>query len=183
MKFAGYMPIGAAINGTTAINSYISNANNKGFYVIHGGNDSPSSRYTPLINGLTTNGAILNSKLMPGVGHTIDFPNRDQILTDAFMWLDSVRTTQLSSISLTESSKDLKVYPTILDPERQNVRIEVSEEFIGQSISVYHISGAEVSSSLIKNSTSNVEIPNQAGTYFVVLGDDDNALIQKIIRN
>lgn len=88
--FCGYMPIGAAINGAGDVNSVANNVTNKPVYIVHGANDNASNRYWPALTSLTGSGAILNSILLPGVGHTIDFANRNQILTDAFMWIDSV---------------------------------------------------------------------------------------------
>ena len=49
-----------------------------------------------MINDLWANCAFVDSNLMAGVGHTIDFPNRNQILGDAYQWIDSVN---LSSIN------------------------------------------------------------------------------------
>lgn len=88
--FGGFVPIGAAINGTTEVQGIIQNAEGKPFYLVHGANDSPNIRYWPIRQALIDNGAIVNSILMPGVGHTIDFPNRNEILGVAFQWVDSV---------------------------------------------------------------------------------------------
>lgn len=89
--FGGLIPIGAAINGTSQVNGPLqANAACKAVYIVHGSNDSPNNRYYPVRTALLNSGAILNSLLMPGVGHTIDFPNRNQILTTAFQWIDSV---------------------------------------------------------------------------------------------
>lgn len=89
--FRGLIPIGAAITGTNEVNQpLLDNAECMPVYIVHGGNDSPNNRYWPVRMALINNGALLNSILMPGVGHTIDFPNRNQILGDAFQWIDSV---------------------------------------------------------------------------------------------
>lgn len=96
--FGGLMPIGAAITNLNEVTSTLqANSNCRGVYIVHGANDAASSRYTPVRNALINSGAILNSILMSGVGHTIDFPNRNQILTNAFQWLDSVNNVQLVS--------------------------------------------------------------------------------------
>lgn len=90
-RFGGFLPIGAAINGTTEVTPALqARAANKPFYLVHGGDDSPNTRYTPVRTALEANGAILNSLLMPGVGHTIDFPGRNEILKTAYRWVDSV---------------------------------------------------------------------------------------------
>lgn len=89
--FSGFLPIGAAITQTNEVNLPLQiNAQCKPVYIVHGGNDNPGNRYFPILGALTNIGAITNSILMPGVGHTIDFPNRNQILTDAYLWIDSV---------------------------------------------------------------------------------------------
>ncbi len=110
-RFRGFMPIGAAVN-FSEVSSVIQNAVGKPYYLVHGGNDSPNVRFTPLLNGLNDNDAITNSMLMPGIGHTIDFPNRNQILTDAFIWLDSVNcaasTTPILEI---EQVSQIAIFP------------------------------------------------------------------------
>lgn len=89
--FSGLLPIGAAITNTNEVNTTLqANSSCKPLYLVHGGNDSPNTRFYPIRTALMNNGAIVNSLLMPGVGHTIDFPNRNQILTTAFQWIDSV---------------------------------------------------------------------------------------------
>ncbi|MGK0364365.1 MAG: putative esterase [Saprospiraceae bacterium] len=88
-KFAGFLPIGAAIEGTNQVTGFLQNAADKPFYLVHGGNDSPASRFTPMLNALNDNGACVESILMPGIGHTIDFPNRNTILTTAFQWIEN----------------------------------------------------------------------------------------------
>ena len=88
-QFAGFMPIGAAISGTNEFADVIDQAQDTKWAIIHGSFDSPGSRYSPAINGLRGEGACVKSVLMNGVGHTIDFPNRNEILTEHFMWLDS----------------------------------------------------------------------------------------------
>ncbi|HHG84544.1 MAG TPA: T9SS type A sorting domain-containing protein [Bacteroidetes bacterium] len=89
-KFCGYLPIGAAISTNTISASLFGQARNKGVYVVHGGSDNPNVRYWPAVNTLADSGAIVSSILLPGVGHTIDFANRNAILSTAFSWLDSV---------------------------------------------------------------------------------------------
>jgi hypothetical protein len=88
--FGGYIPIGAAVSGATAFAPIIGNAEGKPYYLVHGALDNPVVRYTPMLNALNANCALVNSLLMTGVGHTINFPNRDLILSDAFFWVDSV---------------------------------------------------------------------------------------------
>ena len=112
-RFGGYMPIGAAINGAGEISTVAVNANNEAFYVIHGSQDNPNLRFNPLVGSLNNNNAIVKTLLMNGVGHTIDFANRNSILSDAYFWIDSVNCAQLASASIEnfETYKSITVFP------------------------------------------------------------------------
>ena len=64
---------------------------------MHGDSDATVNLQTgffPIRDALIDAGAIVNSLILEEVGHTIDFPNRDQILTDAFLWVDSTSTAR-----------------------------------------------------------------------------------------
>jgi len=99
--FGGFIPVGPAIAGSSFVNNVIQNAALRPFYLVHGSNDSPNSRFYPMLTALFNNCAIVDSILMQGVGHTIDFPNRNSILTDAYKWVDSVNVTpRTASFSL-----------------------------------------------------------------------------------
>ena len=92
----GYIPVGAAINGTSEVNESLQlNAAGKPFYIVHGNLDAPGSRFFPIRDSLISKGAIVETNLMSGVGHTIDFPDRNAILTTAFDWIDSVNCSVL----------------------------------------------------------------------------------------
>lgn len=96
-RFAGVIPIGAAINGTSEIGPLLTRARQKPVYVIHGEQDAVQTRYYPAVAALEQNGALLRTLLMPGVGHTIDFPNRNRILSEAFRWIDSANLARIAS--------------------------------------------------------------------------------------
>lgn len=115
--FGGYLPIGAAITNLNEVGPVIGSSLNEPFYLVHGSMDSPSTRYTPVLNALNANGAIVNSLLMSGVGHTINFPNRNAILGTAFQWIDSVNCSNiLTSLSETPAAGDLWIHPTVIAP-------------------------------------------------------------------
>jgi hypothetical protein len=95
--FCGFMPIGAAIAGSGTFTGIAQNAAGKPFYLVHGANDAVNTRYYPALNTLNASNANVNSLLMPGVGHTIDFPNRNQILSTAFEWLEAENSCDLFS--------------------------------------------------------------------------------------
>ena len=111
--FGGYMPIGAAISGTNEVNVSLQNKSiGKPVYIIHGSNDSPNSRFYPVRDSLIAKGAIVNTLLQNGVGHTIDFPNRDAILTTAYNWIDSVNCNNLPTSTLEiKNSSDVLLFP------------------------------------------------------------------------
>ncbi len=88
-RFCGFLPIGAANNGAGVFNGIAKYATGKPFYLVHGSLDAVNISYYPALNTLNAWNANVNSLLMPGVGHTVDFPNRNQILTTAFQWLES----------------------------------------------------------------------------------------------
>ncbi len=119
--FAGIMPIGAAINGTNEIENIQSAATNNLFYIIHGSNDIPNTRFYPLVELLQNNDACVQSTLLEGVNHTIDFPNRNEILSDAYLWLkNTICLSQTESI-FSEKSITISPNPAI---KGQSVKIE-----------------------------------------------------------
>ncbi len=108
----GYIPVGAAINGTTEVNETLQmNATGKPFYIVHGSADAPTVRFYPVRDSLISKGAIVETNLLSGVGHTIDFPDRNEILTVAFNWIDSVNCSALSLPNFQIESNALRVYP------------------------------------------------------------------------
>lgn len=107
--FAGFMPIGAAISLGDVPNNIRSNAANLPWYLIHGSMDAPSTRYTAMLGMLDDNNAITESNYLSGVGHTIDFPNRNKILTEGFEWLDSVSSLNTSTAQIIDKEASLRI--------------------------------------------------------------------------
>lgn len=111
-RFGGFIPIGAAINGTSEVTGIIQQALSKPFFIVHGANDAPGSRFYPIRSALIMNGAIVEDTLMPGIGHTINFPNRNQILGMAYHWVDSVNCASLPTSVAEPLKKDaILAYP------------------------------------------------------------------------
>jgi len=111
-KFKGFLPIGAAINGLNEVTpQLIKQAKNKAVYILHGGNDNPGTRFYPVKKAFEDSGAIVNSRLLPGIGHTIDYPNRNQIFTEAFQWLDSVVVSQPNNVLPPIDKGNIKLFP------------------------------------------------------------------------
>jgi|GEM_PF-2253964 len=94
--FAGFMPIGAATSLIDLPQRRRNNAVCKPVAIIHGGNDSPNSRFYPMKDTLKNYTNYVWDTLMPSVGHTIDFANRNQILTMAFNYIDSINNLAVS---------------------------------------------------------------------------------------
>jgi len=148
--FAGFITIGAFINGIVQVSEYLpEKAQNKPFYIMHGDQDLVANiqvGFFPIRDALIDAGAVVNSLILEGVGHTIDFPNRDQILTDAFLWVDST-STALTSVGVEDDIPVLIHQPGILSPNypnpfRHSTRITYAVRQPGQvRIQVYNVVG------------------------------------------
>lgn len=102
-RIAGFLVVGAAVNGTTLFGETLSNAVDRPFCILHGSADAPNVRFTPVIEALETERAILFDTLLAGVGHTIDFPNRNGLLADCFRRMDQVVGDGMSSVDVGRS--------------------------------------------------------------------------------
>lgn len=136
-KFAGYMPIGAAMNGISPTSPYFMNANKKAFFVIHGSADSPFQRYFPFYGNLNDFGACAETEYMAGIGHTIDFPNRNQILTDAYKWLDA-QNCETTSLENEITPAEVAIFP---NPVRQGGALVLNSELKINQIEIFSLSG------------------------------------------
>ena len=160
-KFAGFMPIGAATS-INDINGISDQSFEKPFYVIHGGNDSPNTRFYPMIERLENEGAIVESNLLSGVGHTIFFPNQVQILTDGYTWLKE------NTASVVDVEDELlSASRAILTKENYSTGMSLmfSDEITGQ-INIYSLDGALIMS----GSTNGMKAPMQTGVYVISIG-------------
>ena len=168
-RFAGFMPIGAVIT-TNEVNSVISNANGKPFYLIHGSQDNPNGRYTAMLNILDANHACTNGMLLSGVGHTIDFANRDQILTNAFNWLDTVScqifVEDTTSVDSTVFITELEENSIELRQNGSNLIVENHKNLtIIDAVEFYSLNGELLKNEIISiNKGSNiVKMPKNKG--------------------
>ena len=118
-EFAGFIPIGAAISGGAEIQALTPNATNENWYIVHGSNDSPNNRFTPAVEQLTEAGACLETNLLAGVGHNIDFPNRNEILSEAFNFVK-----ENMCISSTLNTEDINNFSSIPNPSNSSFQIE-----------------------------------------------------------
>jgi len=179
-EFAGYIPIGAAIDGTQQVNSILPNANNEKFYIIHGSNDALSTRYTPIFNALQTNDACVESNVMPGVGHTIDFPNRNQILSEAYQWVSNPDNCVLEDVQEVGESPLIKIYPNPIKNE-QDLVVDLAEPNNIQEIEFYTPKGELV----IQFDPTQKSIPMEdmeKGTYIIRLVLKTNeVIVEKLV--
>lgn len=205
-KFGGFMPIGAAINGASPISSFSSNVKRKAVYIVHGSNDNPNTRYTPLVNEMNNKGAILNTLLMPGVGHTIDFPNRNSILTNAFNWIDSVNCFQIDSTTIYQDSVkayndsiaglDVLLYPVPVNnnlniypnPVGKEDMVQISfngQATVGHIVRVMDVKGAVVFSKKVypdKDGLIRIDVKSLgSGTYLVEVVNEQSLERGKLV--
>jgi len=179
-KFRGFMPIGAAVN-VSEVTNVVQNANGKPYYLVHGSNDTPNVRFTPLLNALNNNDAITNSLLMPGVGHTIDFPDRNQILTTAFEWLDSVNcaslTTPIIDIKL---EPKIEMYPNPLSSETSLNLVLPNDGVLISTVNVYSVKGElMLSKGDLEQGLNVLNLSINPGPYFIHFMQGDKTISVK----
>ncbi|HRI00947.1 MAG TPA: T9SS type A sorting domain-containing protein [Saprospiraceae bacterium] len=99
-QLQGYIPIGAAIDRLNPVVYSGSSGVKKKFYIIHGSGDDIQNRFYPIKNWLISEKACVQDSILPGIDHTFDFPNRNQILSAAYQHLmdsDCDLTNQIES--------------------------------------------------------------------------------------
>lgn len=136
-EYKGFLVIGAAVN-IGEVSTIVSSAQDENFYLVHGTNDSPNVRYEPLLEALQDNGACVETELMSNVGHTIDFPNRNEILATAFQWLKSNECG-------TSASEVIKPEEIIAFPNPFTEHFQLSKEYCRSEINLVDHIGREVS--------------------------------------
>ena len=161
-KFAGLMPIGAAIS-VSEVNNIKENADGVSIYIVHGSQDSPNSRFYPLRDAMLDNGACVESNLLSGVGHTIDFANQLEILTEAYNYLKENACTVTSTKNSTERTKTILKYNTL--ESGQQVELLIDDVKYGWSI--FTTTGVKVASG--KGKTMVVE--QTSGHYIIKVGE------------
>lgn len=97
----GLIPIGAAIDGMTQMQGKEQGASFKNVYLVHGANDDPGNRYQPAKLFFARTSACVFDTLMAGIGHTIDFPDRNNILTRAYqkVWNHDCLISSISELN------------------------------------------------------------------------------------
>ncbi|MBT3544803.1 MAG: hypothetical protein HN488_05600, partial [Saprospiraceae bacterium] len=160
-KFAGFMPIGAATS-VNDLDGIADQSFEKPYYIIHGENDNPNVRFYPMVERLLNEGALVESNLLPGVGHTIWFPNQVEVLTDGYIWLKE------NSASIVDVENQLlKDEHTILLKENYmpGMSLIFSDKISGH-IDIYTLDGTLIAS----GSSQEIKAPNQSGIYIASIG-------------
>ena len=175
--FKGLMPIGSAVNGTAEIAPVLENAEDMPFYLVHGRNDNLLNRFTLPKGAIENNGACVESIVMDGVDHTIDFPNRNQILTDAFEWLEDVQCGVSTSSKQLTNQEELMFYPNIISKDEQVKFSDYAGSF--ERIRLFDSQGAELKR---YNATQDLNMGLfGTGVYFLVFEKDGLSEVRRII--
>ena len=159
-KFAGLMPIGAAIS-IGEVNGIAENAEDVPVYIVHGSLDSPNNRFFPLLTAMEDNGACVESNLLPGVGHTIDFNNQVEILTDAYNYLQDNACT----ITATEEQEIMvePILPYSILENGQSITLELSKKADWE---IFSLDGQIIE----KGNQSQIVINMTSGIYIIRSG-------------
>lgn len=136
-EYRGLLVIGAAID-INILQNVVGNAKDQNIYIVHGSNDTPNVRFTPILNALEDNEACVETNLLQGIGHTIDFPDRNQILSDGFNWLKA-------NNCVLNSTQDNEFNPISIFPNPSFGTFTISEFVDIKNISIKDINGQEVS--------------------------------------
>ena len=172
-RFAGFIPIGAAINGTNEIGSIVQHAENKAFFVINGSNDSPNTRFYPAVNALMENNACVYDSLLPGQNHNFDFAGRNELLTFAYQWMDGLDcNSSTGTVEQFSESCDFNVYP---NPISKFEKLEIPNEKV--QLSLFNYSGQLVLSGQKELDLSNL----QGGLYLLEIRGENCLQTKKIL--
>ena len=175
-RLRGFIPIGAAINGTDGVNEVLQFAQGRPFYLVHGELDSPASRFFPMHASLTGYSAFVEDTLMPGIGHTIDFPDRNAILSRAYQWVDSVNTANPPSGVFDINVEPIKVYP---NPATTEIYFNLPSEAEFQ-VYVFNTRGDMVIQ--LKNQKTLLLDKLPAGNYFIKVRQENKQYGQTFTR-
>ena len=171
--FEGHLIIGAAINGLNEIGDIVENADLKSFYLVHGSNDAVGTRYTPAKTALENANACIEGQILQGVGHTIDFPDRNQILLDAFDWLEN-RACGLSESSDIEVTKH-NIYPNPSDGQFYINKLD-DQKIEG----IFDINGREIKYNTL-DSQIIMSAPSSGLFFLRMISKNGNPRIHKVL--
>lgn len=173
-EFEGFMPIGSAISGGAELQGLTPFIEDSKWYLVHGSNDTPNTRFYPALEYLDENLACTNNILMQGVGHTIDFPNRNEILTEAFDFIKS-DACEVSPTQEADQNNQSIVSP---NPNAGSFNLELSTEQ-EYSLRIFNNAGKEFTFDQQGNSISIIQA--DAGIYFLHLNFGSKIQVEKFI--
>jgi predicted esterase len=180
--FCGYLPYGAVVN-TREVSPIAQNINNKPIYILHGQNDLPNTSYTPLKTLMENNGGLVRGKLLPRVGHTVDFQNRNSEFTIGYKYLDSVCNKPISTplIESFQSNNEFHIYP---NPAKRNemVSLELNKPEDFEILQVFDMNGKLVETQAIFNSSIEIQLKTP-GYYTLILKGTNESLRTRLLVN
>jgi len=158
-RFAGFIPVGAAVT-SSEVAPHVNKAADKKFYVIHGSQDNPGTRYTPIINMLDGPHCV-ESKLLQGVGHDIDFPNRNTLLTEALQHIKS------TSCGVTSAADESLQIGKLMSQNTYKIgeQLKIEAKFASEEFNILTVNGQLVSTDI----GTSLKLPNTVGQYVLVL--------------
>ncbi len=173
-EFEGFMPIGSAISGGAELQGLTPFIEDSKWYLVHGSNDIPNTRFYPALDYLEENLACTGNILMQGVGHTIDFPDRNQILTEAFEFIKS------DACGLSSVEENINVDQAIIlpNPNSGSFSLDLPSD-AKYSLRIFNNAGKEYKFTKHGDSISMGQV--DAGIYFLHLNIGSEALVQKFI--
>ena len=175
--FAGFIPIGAAINGINDFKQFLPNANDKPFYMIHGANDSPNSRFYPARDALIQNNAIVGDSLLAGVGHTVDFSGSTNMFDIAFDFVDNQNDITTQNKNPEVSKNALTLFP---NPQLFGDPVTISTTQLGEiNIVINNIQGKHILSKSFHQSTTIDFL--ERGIYFIRQTEASGHIQQKLV--
>lgn len=178
--FKGFIPMCATITDPSFVDDVLNRAKCKNFYIIHGNQDSPNTRYYPIKEGLLKNKAKVNTILMAGVGSTFDFPNRLSIMIRAFNYIDTA-ACNYTGIANNEKGHFL-VIPNPIE-SGDNVSVNWAGH-MDVTVNIYDISGRIVNTEKHRDHLGDFQLLTRnlnAGTYLIELSDGRNRVREKLI--
>lgn len=181
-RFAGFMPIAAAVEGGNQISGQSARAFNKLFYLIHGTSDSPGIRFYPSRDSLEAARACVQTHLLAGVGHTFDFPNRNALMTEAFTWLTeaSCNNAPVGITPTLTSHGDLQLFPNpVLAGSSIHWKANEGSAAI-ERIMLYDISGKVAIEAI--DPVDQVQVPENLlpGIYLLIVETNGQLMTHKI---
>ena len=173
-QFAGFLPYGAAINSSEINADLAKNANGKPWYILHGELDVASQRFHPLVDLISTNGGIVQSKLLPNVGHTVDFNDRNKEFTKGYKWLDSIATNPSSVANATLKSE------FVISQNEAYIFLKLASDITETpEVNLYALSGQKISTkTTFQNTELRMDKSNLKPQTFYILSIESNSTSQ-----